>query len=514
MSFFRRKLYIIICFLSFFIIGSVAAIDSIRPVDTITLNTKSKIKLDDFFDGTTWDASFITNVNNIDTKIPGTYNIKIKVNSSIYNSTLKIIDQNAPILEVKDVIMGYYEEVKPELFVVKVEDESNYTISFDHEFKKQMGEQTVTIVARDTAGNVTKKKATLVLEKVKEKIELEAGTNFKFKDVLYGADKIKDKKIIKNINNKKLGEQDLIIEVEGDKYTIKVNVKDTVAPKVVTKNVTIWWDQKVSSIDKFLKKISDATSVKKEYLKDIDYQKIGTQEVKIRVTDAAGNKSDTTAKLTIKKDTVGPKIKNLSTINVIRGKSINCSRGVTASDDHDGKVQVSCSSINASKPGTYYSTCTAKDKSGNVTKKKRKIIVTGNADDVINKLKPVANSLKKGSKQATALTIRTWVRNNLTYSARYNSRDTYIAAWNGLTIHKGDCFTYYALSKVLLDLCNIENKLIYSKNHDHYWNLVHVEIGWRHLDGTFKNTNKLMTDSEFAKATAKSWDKNKWPKVS
>lgn len=509
MSASRIRLYLIILFLSIFTICVVVFIDSIRPLEVVTIGTKSDINIKDFFKSTSLDAKFITDVSKIDTNKIGVYQVTIKVHGSIYNSKLEIVDKSSPIVEVQDLVMGYYEEVTPELFIVKVEDESDYTIYFDGEFKKKLGEQTVSIVVEDTAGNKTKKTAKLILEKVKENITMEAGSKFNFSYVLYSADKVKDKKIIKDINYHKLGVQELIIEVEGDKYTINVTIEDTVAPSVKTNNITIWWDEKVSSIDKFIKKITDQTSVKKEYLNEIDYKKIGTQDVKIRVTDEAGNKTDVKAKLTIKKDTTGPTIKNLTTINVVRGNSFNVNKGVTAVDDHDGKVSVSCASVSTPTPGTYYSKCTAKDSSGNVTTKNRKIVVTGNTADIKEKLQSVANSFS-GSQTSIAEQISKWVYKSVTYNSSYNSRDMQIAAWTGLTTKKGDCFTKYALTKYLLDMKGITNKQINTKNYSHYWNFIYVDGVWRHLDSTYKNTTTPMTDSEYKKASGKTWDTKKW----
>ena len=55
----------------------------------------------------------------------------------------------------------------------------------------------------------------------------------------------------------------------------------------------------------------------------INYSKLGTQEIVIEAVDKYGNKTEGTAILTIRKDTVGPVFSGLSTINISKGTTIN-----------------------------------------------------------------------------------------------------------------------------------------------------------------------------------------------
>ncbi len=511
MQYFREKRVIISIVFSMIVISFALCLNTIKPLSLVKLEINHSIQLASFFKGFSSDAKFITNVSNIDTSKLGKHAIEIEVNGNYYKTVLEIVDTQAPILKTKTVKLGLEDEVTPELFVETLEDETECTLSFEKEIERKSGKQEVVIVAEDVSGNTTKETATLEFGKVKQNLVVEAGKNITAKDALYSQDDIDNAEIIQKVNTKKLGQQEMILKVDEETYHINVLVQDTQKPVVKTQNVTIWWDQKVSSINQFLKRVSDGTSVKKEYVSTINYSKIGTQDVKIKITDEAGNQTEVTAKLTIKKDTSGPVIYNLSTIHVVRGEKINYTKNVTAIDNHDGKVKVSYdkSKVNEKSPGTYKVTYTANDAQGNTTKKTRTVIITGNAQDIKDKLRPIVNSIKGNSKSETALAIRNWVAKNISYTSS-DLRSLYPSAWEGITKRKGDCFTHYAISKIMLDLAGIENKQIHTRTKSHYWNLVHVEEGWRHLDSTpGANATKLMTDEEYGQIA--SWDHSGWP---
>ena len=58
------------------------------------------------------------------------------------------------------------------------------------------------------------------------------------------------------------------------------------------------------------------------------------------------------------------------------------------------------------------------------------------------------------------------------------------AAYTGFTTGRGDCYVYYAMSRMLLDCAGIDNMEICRDNpaKPHYWNLVNCGDGWYHFD--------------------------------
>ena len=383
----------------FFVIGFFCESYNKKPLDYVVLNVNEEINLDIFFDYDYKNANFITDVLDIDTSKLGVYDVEISLNERIFLSKLEIVDVEAPIVDVKDLKLSFYSELTPDMFIEKIEDDTECSVKFEKDFVKKDGLQNVTIIVEDSAGNVTRKIATLDLAKVKEEVVIEAGSSFDVNSVIYGAEFVEDLKIIKNINVNKLGEQDLVININGEELIVKVIVKDTKAPVVTKKDVTIWWDQKIGSIDSFIRNVTDVTEVKKEYLTNINYSKIGTQTVKIRVTDTSGNYVDLDVKLTIKKDTKAPSINNLSKLVITRGSKPNYTKNVKAVDDHDGNLSFTYddSSVDYNNVGTYYVVYKAVDKSGNKKTSKREVVVMGNRKDVEEKLRPIVSSITSSS---------------------------------------------------------------------------------------------------------------------
>ncbi len=84
-------------------------------------------------------------------------------------------------------------------------------------------------------------------------------------------------------------------------------------------------------------------------------------------------------------------------------------------------------------------------------------------------------------------------------------------AYEGLTTGRGDCYTYYALSRALLTALGIDNLEVtrVGGSSDHYWNLVNCGDGWYHFDAGPHNVPMggpsffMFTDQEAADYTAK-----------
>lgn len=84
-----------------------------------------------------------------------------------------------------------------------------------------------------------------------------------------------------------------------------------------------------------------------------------------------------------------------------------------------------------------------------------------------------------------AVAIYNWVRGNLTYSVSGTVGDWSQAASEGLRRRRGNCYTFYATSLVLLSRAGIPSiEVIRSRDNDHWWNLVYVDGAWYHFDTT------------------------------
>ena len=87
--------------------------------------------------------------------------------------------------------------------------------------------------------------------------------------------------------------------------------------------------------------------------------------------------------------------------------------------------------------------------------------------------------------------IYDWMRSSCSYSGHSEKTDFIQGAYVMLTERSGDCFNFYALSKLLFDRLGIDNIDVrkvknYTGDSDHYWSLVSLDGGqtWYHFDST------------------------------
>ncbi len=103
-----------------------------------------------------------------------------------------------------------------------------------------------------------------------------------------------------------------------------------------------------------------------------------------------------------------------------------------------------------------------------------------------------------------------YVHNNIRYIGHADKEDWVNGAYVGLTTGKGDCFTYYAVSRALLDALEIENLPVERVGGKtlHFWNLVNCGDGWYHFDACPRSLKMpsflsfMVTDEQVAAFTA------------
>lgn len=189
-----------------------------------------------------------------------------------------------------------------------------------------------------------------------------------------------------------------------------------------------------------------------------------------------------------------------------RKDSYNYRQFVSAEDDRDGKVkvQVDKSKINWNREGVYKIYFRATDRGGNTAKTWAKVQVLrpGSAESAADRvLKSITRKGWSATKKAKA--IYTYVRKNSSYvqnSAHIHWRK---AALSGLRYQSGDCYTYYAMCRLLLTRAGIPNIMIKRYptpgGQRHFWNLTYIQGGWYHFDTTPRNRGGrfcLWTDAQ------------------
>ena len=116
-------------------------------------------------------------------------------------------------------------------------------------------------------------------------------------------------------------------------------------------------------------------------------------------------------------------------------------------------------------------------------------------DDVLAAIiNPAMNDYQKLS------SIYAWVRRNFSYGGHSETRDWVYEAYQGFRRHRGDCYTYFAVTQALLTRAGYPSiEVIRYTDNDHYWNLTQCDGQWYHFDTTPRaagGTFCLLTDAQ------------------
>jgi hypothetical protein len=289
-----------------------------------------------------------------------------------------------------------------------------------------------------------------------------------------------------------LGEHKLEFAYKRKTYVATLKVVDTIAPVGTPVAHTIYNDESLTPED-FVADIQDATQTTIAFDKTPDFTKVGKQNVVIRLTDTSGNVGLVTAELTVVADTTAPVFSEMEKLVVNIGQSVSYRKDVTATDDRDGNLNftIDASAVNLEAEGTYVIVYEATDKSGNVTRVEREIFVSEklvvNAELVDEMAQAILDKIIKDdmSDHDKIFAVFMYIRKNVAYSSS-KEKDILSAAYKAMVYKRGDCYNYFALAKVLLDQCGIDNLPVerYKGRSSHYWLLVNIGTGWYHYDAS------------------------------
>ncbi len=460
-------------------------------------------------------ASLVTDVNQIDFDKTGKYDVKLKYRDKIEVVSMEIRDTTAPKVEFQDVseYTGY--ELDPKDFIKSIDDYSEVSIDYKTEDEidtTRYEDYVLTIIVRDKYGNATSKDCILSLGWLKRNVTVEAGTKNLRKNLVVNyqedARKIPDS-AIKAVDTTVAGEYNISVNYDGEEYNSKITVVDTTPPTLTLKSVSIYENGKVSK-ENFISKVRDNSGKVTTKLKtDIKYNKFGKQTIVIEAKDPSGNVTVKETTLTIKEDKKGPTFSGLKEVTIKKGGSLDYRKGVKAVDNVDGPVDFtySDSNVNYKSAGTYYVTYTARDSKGNKTTTKRTINIKHDASDTAALVSKYSATLSND--------IPTIVNGVRKYIRYYNTWGGDDPVWVGLKERRGNCYVHAKVLQAVLNKKGITNKLIWTKDKSHYWNLVYTGGHWRHVDSTPGNNYILLTDEVMAtKLPVKNgggWDPSGWP---
>ncbi len=390
------------------------------------------------------DAQLVSDLTAVDLKTPGSYPVEVQYKNKTYDCTVVVEDTLAPEGKVHNVSVYSNQTLKPEDFVTDIVDATAVTVSWKPEPDLTVEAQTLmTITLTDAAGNHTDYEAVLSV-------------------------------FVDNGQPQLTGVKDIFtfLGTEPD-YLDGIAVMD--------------------DRDMALEIIVDSSKV--------DVNTVGAYEVIYSVTDAAGNTTTASATVTVTDDNTAPSILGVHDISLYLGSAVSYRKGIEVRDDKDPapKLEVDSSQVDLSNPGVYPLVYTARDMTGNETRIEVTVTVVEKPTTYIDEetIYAKADELLKAivsdemTDEAKVKAIYAHLRSKYSYANHSDKTDWLQGAWVMMTEKEGDCFNYYALTKLMLERCGIPNIDVRKvRNHetdsDHYWSLVSVDGGktYYHLDTT------------------------------
>ena len=305
---------------------------------------------------------------------------------------------------------------------------------------------------------------------------------------------------VSQINTLIPGSYQLKVKNLGITREVVIDIVDTTAPAGVAVPQTLFQDDVPSASDT-VTGIFDLAPVSVSYVNDMTAPLEGGQyDVPVRLTDAYGNETIVNVPFDVTADEQAPELTVPESIYAYIGGNVSYMDGVEVSDDYDPEpsVEVDLSQVDMETPGVYQITYIATDAHGNSTSKVADIIlevepqvsldrreVYSYAADVLYNQVLRGEPITSFTDVEVAFRIFNWANRNIWYTGTSDKSDWTIAATDGFDTHTGDCYTYYAVCRAMLDVAGIENVRVERYpivTSAHYWNLIKINGQWYHCD--------------------------------
>ena len=455
----------------------------------------------------------VTDAAQIDLSHVGTQKLTFAHGSKVETVTLTIEDTTAPVVQFRDVEVTIRDTVKPEDFVEKVEELSEYTVAFAQELgqPEKYDGTPVTILVTDASGNETLGECRVTYRWMRDALTLELGDHLGKGMILYHYEKDKDlldQKLLDRFATLPVGTY-TVGSIFGDAMNeCEITIQDTTAPKVVLQDVAVFLGEPVA-LENFMVSATDISGEVTTRLTEPLPQEPGIYTVTVEAEDINGNIGSAQAQLRIIVDTDPPEFFGMEDMYVEKHSSPNYYYGVTAVDERDGDVEftVDTSRVNMHRAGTYYAVYSATDNEGNVGTFRRQVVVNHDEEDTAALAKSIAEGL-----DSDVMTIRNYVLNSIWYSHSWGGDDP---VWFGFKNQNGNCYVHALCFQALLREKGYETQLIWITCKTHYWNLVKINGEWKHMDTTPSNLHErysIMSDAQRLETlSGRDWDRAAWP---
>ena len=223
-----------------------------------------------------------------------------------------------------------------------------------------------------------------------------------------------------------------------------------------------------------------------------DWERLGTQEVRLLLTGPDGQTTHLLTTLTLWKDSKPPVFEGVRNLTVEQGEEIDYKDGVTITDDKDAhpKFTVDSSAVKPDTLGAYPVTYTSTDSHGNTTAITVTLTVTALdmaklaalADQVLAEILTAEMTPAQQVKAIYDFSMTRLQKNAIANRGALPDRD--MAAYTGLRDRKGDSYTRARVSEALFDRLGITYIPVerMGGSTPHYWSLVNLGEGYYHFD--------------------------------
>ena len=464
-------------------------------------------------------VSFVTDPGTVDLSQVQTTELVLKHGTKNHTVTLTVQDTKAPAAQVQQL---YEVSVQKEIpaaaeLVTDVRDAGEVKIYYTQEpvMPEDYSDVDVEIVLEDDSGNQLKQVCRFHFTGwLLENYRLELGQELTPEQLLTNPEK--DQALTEQIDLSAVttvGEHVITVATGNTQADCVITVEDTTAPKLKVQNVRRKLGESVEAKD-FVVSAEDLSGDPEISLVGElpDCSKNGTHTITIEAKDAYGNTAKKEATLWVSDNMSPPEIRGADeTMTVEKHSQPDFLKDVFAKDDIDGEIaaEVDTSGLDMTKAGTYYITYSAIDSSGNVGTHKRQVIVEPDEEDTAAMVKEIAAQLPNDPEA-----IRDYVHDLIAYRGTSWGGDD--PTWYGFTEHAGNCYVHAHCLQALLTEKGYETQLIWVTNKSHYWLIIKLDEGWRHIDSTPSYQHEkvgLGTDRvRYLNLNGRNWDRSKWPK--
>ena len=445
--------------------------------DTVVVEAGTELQLSDL------GGMFLraqTDLDTLDLSVPGEYPVTVQCLWRTAQCRIVVEDTLAPTGEIRDLTRFSTQIPEAGDFLVSWQDATAVDISFGKAPDPTCaGEQTVVICLTDLGGNVT---------------ELEASLTVIFDETPPTITGVCDHRVY-------LGT--VLDLLEG------VTVRDD-----LDENVTLDLDDGA-----------------------VNWESAGAYTAVYRAVDVCGNETVVTALVTVIHDNTPPQLMGVTEMSICLGGTVAYRKGIVVTDDTDPSpvLTVDSSGVDLSRIGTYPVIYTAADCVGNVTVRETTITVSEPVRSYVEEsviLEAVDRLLAKIITED--MTVRQQVQaiydhlgRGYYYANGTDKSDWMQAAYKMMKTQRGDCFGFYALSRLLFERLGIPNLTVRRvenprRSGNHWWSMVSVDGGqtWYHFDATphmdtYQETC-LVTDADLERFNRSApgyyeWDRDSYP---